>query len=128
MKEVGGEILKIGLLQFNPSQKVVISKDRGDRRSDADGGGNQGFANRASHDIKARRACFADIFECMHDAPNRPKKADERRRTANTRKNGEALFYFMTFLLDPLAEASLEDVLAVAARRKPRRIVSVRLL
>ena len=119
MEEVGGEIFKIRFLQFDPSQEVVISENRRDRRSDADGGCNQGFSNGAGDNIKACRPCLADVFEGMHDAPYRSKKADERGGTANTGENGEPLFDFMAFLLDPLTEASLEDVLAVTARRKP---------
>ena len=128
MQEVGGKVLEVGFGEFDLAQEGVVREDGGNGRGNADGSGDKGFADGAGDDIEAGGANFADVLEGVHDAPDGAEQADEGGGAADAGKQGQALFHLVALLLDTLAQATLEDVLAIAAGLQAGGVVAMGIL
>jgi hypothetical protein len=86
-----GEALQAGLVGIYPVAEAVVGDHRGDRREQADGGGEQRLRD-ARRDHRERGVLLlADLEEAVHDAPDGAEQPDEGRHRAGRGEEVEPL-------------------------------------
>ena len=103
-RQDGGELVGEGLVAGNDpvgiGAELVVEHHRRDRGEKAKARGQKRLGNAGGHDREVGILRFSDFDEGVHDAPDRAKKADERRRGTNSRQNRQALLKVPRFLGD----------------------------
>src|SRR5262245_47224015 len=79
VQEIQRKAFHLGGPVLHAIHEVVVADDGGNRRSQAKGGGNQGFGDARRDYREGRRALLPDAMEGRHDAPHGAEQPDERR-------------------------------------------------
>src|SRR5690606_22286345 len=87
------ELLHLCIADLDLAQEVVVGEHGRHGGGDADGGGDQRFADGAGDDIEAGGARGGDVGQGVHDAPDRAEQADEGRGGADAGEDGQAFLH-----------------------------------
>src|SRR5574343_2034804 len=88
--QIVGKGVEIGQHDAVRAGEGVVGKDGGQGDGEAGGGHDQRLADRAGDLLQRRLAGQTDGDQCVVDAPYGTKQADERRRSAGRREQGQA--------------------------------------
>src|SRR5512134_1595949 len=106
--ELDGEAVDPRRDRPDPVEEVVVRHDRGDRGDQPRRRGDQGLRDAGGHGGERCAPGSGDSREGIHDPPDGPEQADERRRASGGRQEGKVVLHEGGLLIGGLPHRPLD--------------------